>query len=391
MSARRVFGVAVAVLLAVSVVAGASALGVVSAGHGEADADYTVEPMSDRSPGATDVKYGQVVVAQAGVDFETLEEMEAVYEEGSWSGCGADDGEVFGIDRGNTHDGYETDEGLEENTKTFSAGEDVFRIEFYGEDDFGPSTHLEDGDAIVSVAECIDNPDEPGWYQISGSSTGVTEDGEEVTVGGESHYFWICECEDEEEAREELGPPPSEEGSESGAEGSSDEDEAAESGSGTESDDGSSEETPAPEGDGEETDTAGESDDAEESTEEDDSGGSSGEDAGDAETATPEPEPVADGDDEAADETTEEDAADASGESAAGAEKASSPATPEETEDEEENALEDGSSGGAEGTANGESWDSHVVQTPTPGDGAGFGVPAALAALAVAALLARRR
>ncbi|PSQ40227.1 hypothetical protein BRD07_07770 [Halobacteriales archaeon QS_9_68_42] len=184
--------------------------GVVAASHGPEDGNYTVVPLDDRSPGATDVRYGQRVVAGAGVDLETLEETTATYEAGSWNSCGPDNGETFGIDRGNTMSGYEVDHSLEENVKSFSAGEDLFRVEYYGEDDFGSSTYLDDGDEFISVANCIDNPDEPGWYRISGTTTGVTESGKRATYSSDSHYFWICECGDEAEAREKLGPPPSE-------------------------------------------------------------------------------------------------------------------------------------------------------------------------------------
>jgi len=213
MSLERGLVVVLAAALAVALLAGVDAPdgdGVVTASHGPEDANYTVVPLSDRSPEAENVKYGQRVVATAGTDLATLEETTATYEAGSWSGCGPSDGETFGVDRGSTLDGYEIDETFQNNVKTFSAGEDVFRVEYNGEEDFGASTYLDDGDEFVSVAECIDNPDEPGWYRISGTTTGVTEDGERVTFGSESHYFWICDCENEAEARERLGPPPSE-------------------------------------------------------------------------------------------------------------------------------------------------------------------------------------
>jgi len=201
---------ATAVVFALLAGAAAPDGGVVGASHDPADANYTVVPLGDRSPGATEVKYGQLVVSTAGVDLATLERTTAVYEAGSWENCGPQDGETFGVDRGATRDGYEVDESLQDNVKTFSAGEDVFEVEFNGEDDFGASTYLDDGDEVISVAECIDNPDEPGWYRISGTTTGVTDDGERVTFGSDSHYFYICDCEDESEARQQLGPPPSE-------------------------------------------------------------------------------------------------------------------------------------------------------------------------------------
>jgi len=358
MSEFRTVVVAVALAVTLSVAGGASVL-VVGANHGAEDADYTVEPMSDRSPGATDVRYGQVVVAQAGIDFETLEEMRAVYDEGSWASCGADDGEEFGIDRGNTNDGYETDESLEEKTKTFSTGEDVFRVEFNGEDDFGPSTYLDDGDAVISVAVCIDNPDEPGWYQIEGSMTGVTEDGERVTQGGQSHYFWICDCEDESEAREELGPPPSEpEPTETPAS----------------SDDGGEGTDDTPEDDTE-TSTEGSTDTAEDTRTEAEA---------DTETETKtETETEASSDETGSASTTE---ADGTPEPTATVESAST------MDDEEMASGEGGESGdGSDSDAGGDSWDDQRVRTPTPGSGAGFGAPLALGALLAAALLFRRR
>lgn len=197
------------VALALLVAAGTMSVGSVGAAHGPDAAEFTVEPIDDRTPGATNVEYGMRVVGGAGIDFETLRRTRAVFEAGSWASCSPGDAGEFGIDRGSTHEGYRTDEGLQENVKTFSAGEDVFETEYNGEEDFGPSTHLDDGDELVSVAKCPDNPDKPGWYQMTGSSTGITESGERVTYGGDSHYFWICECENDAEAREELGRPPS--------------------------------------------------------------------------------------------------------------------------------------------------------------------------------------
>ncbi|PSQ32436.1 hypothetical protein BRD05_10320 [Halobacteriales archaeon QS_9_70_65] len=305
--------------------------GVVGASHDPADANYTVVPLGDRSPGATAVEYGQLVVSTAGVDIATLERTTAVYEAGSWEGCGPQDGETFGVDRGATRDGYEVDESLQDNVKTFSAGEDVFEVEFNDEDDIGASTYLDDGDEVISVAECIDNPDEPGWYRISGTTTGVTENGERVTFGGDSHYFYICDCEDESEARQQLGPPPSEPqptatptpGPESGS--------AADAGDGeSSSDDGA-----AP--------TATTT-------------GPAVDESGGAAAATPTPTgPAAD----------EGDAGDAD----ASADAATATPTPARTE----------------------GWDDRVVRTPTAADGPGFGAGAAIVALAAAALLVGRR
>lgn len=200
------------VLLLVGTLAGfGGGVGLASAGHDPADANATIKPLGDRSPGATEVRYGQTVVATAGIDLDPLTRTLVTYEAGSWVNCGADNPpEVFGIDRGNTHEGYEIDEELMDNVKSFSAGEDELETTYYDENDFGASTHLDDGDQLVSVTECINNPDEPGWYRIEGLTEGVNSPGEQVSYGGYSHYFWICNCENEAEAREQLGPPPSE-------------------------------------------------------------------------------------------------------------------------------------------------------------------------------------
>ncbi len=198
----------VLVLLVFAALAAGS--GTAAASHGTGEANYTVEVLGDPSPGATEVRYGLRVVGQSGVDFETFTRTSATYEAGSWARCDATDGETFGVDRGATRGGYEIDETLQNNIKSVSSGEDDLVVEFNDEGDIGASTYLDDGDEVVSVTGCIDNPDEPGWYQITGRTTGVTADGEEATFRSVSHYFYICDCEDEAAARRQLGPPPSE-------------------------------------------------------------------------------------------------------------------------------------------------------------------------------------
>lgn len=303
--------------------------GVASASHGYDEANYTVVPMSDRTPGAENVRYGQRVIADAGVNLETLEKMTATFEEGSWTECSPGDGEVWGIDRGNTLDGYEVDEDLQDNTKSFSAGEDVFQVEFYGEDDLGASTYFDDRDEMVSVAKCLDNPDKSGWYQITGSTTGVTEDGDRGTFESESHYFWICNCEDEDEARRELGPPPSEPQS-------------------------TATPTPTP-------------------------------------TATPGPgngtpaNETASGDGESAPSST----ATPTATTATTDTTVTRTPTPTATAA-GGTGDQDGSVGAQAGTPN-EDWDEHVLETPTAAGGPGFGPAAALVAVLGAVLLLRRR
>ncbi len=341
MRPERGIALAAGVVLVVSVLAGVVALGdggVAAASHGPDRANFTVVPTSDRSPGAEGVRYGQRVVSTGDTDLETLLRTTATYEEGSFSKCGPSDSETFGIDRGATISGYGVDEGLTDHVKSFTAEEDVFRVEYYGEDDFGASTHFDAGDEFVSVATCIDNPDRPGWYRISGSTTGVTERGERVTYGSESHYFWICNCRDEAEARRTLGPPPSEPQATA---------------------------TPAPT-------PAGSTGDAR----------TGGEGGGSAD---------GDGESTGASEQTSPARATATPTGAASAAAATATPTARPTGDaaDAESGSDAASDGGAATPT--EAWDDHVLQTPTAAEGPGFGPAPALVAILGAFLLYQRR
>lgn len=337
MQSARGIAIAITALLTVAVLGGGvppGGVGVATASHGPGSPNFTVEPIGDRSPGAEDVRYGQRVVATAGTDLETLERTTATYGAGSFASCGPGDGETFGIDRGSTRPGYGIDHDLTENVKSFTAREDLFRVEYYGEDDFGSSTHFDDGDEFVSVSTCIDNPNEPGWYRITGSTTGVTDSGDRVTFSSDSHYFWICDCEDEAEARERLGPPPSE----SRQTATPTPTPAASAGNGT--GDGGAE------------------------------GGTADSEQASPKRATATPTAtVAGGTATATGEATE-----SAGDTRGG-----------------DGGDTDGAPDGATGTPTGE-WDDHVLETPTAAEGPGFGpAPALLAVLAAVHLLRRRR
>ena len=191
------------------------AIGVAGAGHGPEGSNFTYTPLSadDREPGASDTRVGQIGQAAAGVDtdLETLLRLRAVWRAGSWESCGPGSAEEFGIDRGSDNEPYTVDEGLTDNVKSFSAGEDGFESRFYDEDELGESVHLNSEDRIFSVIECPKNPPEAGWHRIDAASVkGRTAGGEVVTYEDHSHWFWICDCRNEAEARDRLGPPPSE-------------------------------------------------------------------------------------------------------------------------------------------------------------------------------------
>jgi PGF-CTERM protein len=177
--------------------------GVVAADHGvEEKGNFTVVP--SRQPGLDDGEMKSFGVPNR--SFEKMDYIKATWEEGGFAGCGASNGEAFGVDRGNDDPGTETDESLAPKVKSSTVTEDVFKADFYDEGDFGGSPPtLNEGDQFVNyVVDCIDTPDEPGWYQFSSTTAG--QDGESSIT---SHYFYICDCANEREARQQLGPPPS--------------------------------------------------------------------------------------------------------------------------------------------------------------------------------------
>lgn len=87
------------------------------------------------------------------------------------------------------------------------------------------------------MKNCYDNPDEPGWYQIGSSVGGWTADDKYLQRNTTSHYLAVCDCENQQEAREQLGPPPSEYGVDGGSAGDVGSTEG-ERGSGSDGDDG---------------------------------------------------------------------------------------------------------------------------------------------------------
>jgi PGF-CTERM protein len=197
------------VVVVIAVFAGPAALGDGSTARAEssphgAPSNFTVVPR-DRAPGITDATYEQYGHAPKTV---TMDYIRATWKEGGFENCGPTNNEVFGIDRGDDDPGTQTDKDLTSHVKSTKVTEDVFEADFYDEDDFGgaPPT-IEKGDQFVSLTtNCFRNPSEPGWYQYQ-STTGVEGGGKQQTT---SHYFYICECSNEQEAREKLGPPPSE-------------------------------------------------------------------------------------------------------------------------------------------------------------------------------------
>ena len=176
----------------------------------------------------------------------------------------------FGIDRGNNNSGAQSDESLLEHQSGSDLKAGGLTVYFYNWDAVsnGPP-YLAPEDAVVASqgvgsndGPCLTMTDEPGWYQIQSYTNGTIatkcteenadrcepDDKQWRGVNLNSNYVYVCECNSEQEAREKLGPPPSEGGS-SGQEGGG-------GGEGTETpSDG--DETATPDGGGGETSDSG--------------------------------------------------------------------------------------------------------------------------------------
>lgn len=197
---------ATALLVALLVVAAVAAVPGGGASHGAA-ANYTVEPV-DHRPGATGVSYKQFAVADSRVG--QISYLIGRYAAGSFGDCGTTNAEVFGIDRDDDAPGTETDETLKAHVESVSTTEHTFVADMYDESDaFGTTTYIDAGDQFVShTTDCFENPDSAGWYQMYSKINGTT-DGTRIRSDGYSHYFYVCDCSSEAQARRTLGPPPS--------------------------------------------------------------------------------------------------------------------------------------------------------------------------------------
>jgi PGF-CTERM protein len=315
------------------VAGGSGAAGTATVGHG-LDGNLTWVMLTPE-PGLDDGDMENFGVPPRG--FEQVDFVRVTWVDGGFSGCGAGNAEVFGLDRDNDDPGTETDESLFPDIKSTSVTEDRFRADFYDESDFGgsPPTFREGDELVGKTTGCIDTPDRPGWYRIR--STIASADG---NFEARSHYFYICDCANEREAREQLGPPPSES-------------------------------TPTPTPTASPTPTA-------------------------TPTATPEPTPTRTPPAEGTPFPTP-------------TPTATPTATPEPTATPSATVASDGTAsgdGGGDGSDDAAgattptdsptptppgNWSAVVEQSPTAGDGPGFGVPAALLGLLASGLLARRR
>lgn len=183
---------------------------------------------------------GYIVVSSPAIDF---------------SSCTTTDTTAFGIDRGGDDSGTHTDDNLLDHRESSSFNDHSIVVNFYDEGDtFGSTTYVNQSDQIVAVQNsCYVMPKKPGWYQINARLNGTTYSGEQLDEPNiKSHYFYVCECANEQEAREQLGPPPSEGGD---GEQSTSTPTATDTGGSTPTDDGTVTSTATDTGDGSPTPT----------------------------------------------------------------------------------------------------------------------------------------
>ncbi|PSP99248.1 hypothetical protein BRC89_04805 [Halobacteriales archaeon QS_4_70_19] len=308
--------------------------------------------------------------------FERLDTLIIYNQDINFGTCSTEDTRAFGIDRGNDNSGTETDDSLLQHREDSSFNEHSIYVNFYGEDSIaGQPVSLNAEDQIVAVQDgCYGMPDEPGWYQINARINGTGYNGNYIDSDDQgtirSHYFYICDCSNEQEAREKLGPPPSE----SGSDGESDDGgDATATPTDDSSDDGGSDDG----GDATPTDDSGDdgAGDGGDTTPTDDSGDDGAGDGG-----------ADDGGSDGGDATTTDDGEDGTDTGTA------------TTTDDSEGGTDTGTAtttagdGGDGDAGDGGGFDDDgASDTPSSGDGPGFGLVAALGGVLAAALLALRR
>jgi PGF-CTERM protein len=243
-----------ATVLAVSLIASVAGPGVGLAGANHPDdapdlseyADFRVNfpNPSDHYPGDRNPQGGSIeyfasgaqafheLDAEEGVYIDTIV-VHAEYEGEDWidySACDVPNTKAFGIDRGNDNSGTQTDEDLVSRRKDDEFGDDGLMVTFYEWTDIGGNPpYMAPEDAIVAAqgegstdGPCLTLTSEPGWYRIAGFMNGTVADngpGEQPSGSAEdvrlelnsNNFLYVCECDSEEEARDQLGRPPNEE------------------------------------------------------------------------------------------------------------------------------------------------------------------------------------
>ena len=192
-------------LVAALVLLGAFVPGSTVASHDDDSTEFRVTP-DNRDTEASDVRYTHEVTltenfgdGRSGIEEPTSIEFSTTGVD--VGGCAA----AVDVTSGSYTleiDGTE----LDPDEESFDGGTASFSIE-----DPGPDYRV--GETLVlELEDCVTNPSAEGWYQtdvvVEGKAFGSDE---QVRLEATSHYFAICDgCENDSDARSELGPPPSE-------------------------------------------------------------------------------------------------------------------------------------------------------------------------------------
>jgi PGF-CTERM protein len=169
----------------------------------------------NHAPGKPDASYEAYTRAYEPGRITELDYIIVSSEALDMSQCNPLDARSLGIDRDDDDPGTKTDESLTDHLEENSFSEDRILLKFFDEGDLaGKPVSIRDEDQIVSATSaCFGNPAEPGWYRVRGLLNGsaVDPEGEREykTFDVYSHYFYICECDSEQEAYDTLGPRPS--------------------------------------------------------------------------------------------------------------------------------------------------------------------------------------
>lgn len=176
--------------------------GAVVADHTTDAGNYTVEPHDsppDRKPGATNATYDHWIRLNGTV---TLDRLEIAYHDGDLLGCSEADLRPFGVDREADDDGTSVDEDLSRRVKSYEGNEDRIEVVFETDEDSAVDLSSDD-ELVVAFADCVNNPDEAGWYDLVAS----VEDAKSATTYRLIDRVGVCNCSDEEDARLYMGPP----------------------------------------------------------------------------------------------------------------------------------------------------------------------------------------
>lgn len=180
--------------------------------------NYTYRP-TDHQPGASGAGFD--VYASGLTENITGHWVVLESSDFDFSECAATDASVFGIDRGNDDSGTTTDESLLTAYKSYTSTQDGIYIEFAKESGLNgePVKAYVVDQLVARQTNCVTNPAEPGWYRVNGHINGSTKHDTQTdyTIYAEAQYTYICDCDSRQDARETLGPPPTEESSDATA------------------------------------------------------------------------------------------------------------------------------------------------------------------------------